>query len=171
VVPFFAGKWYQFRPALKKSSIYVLLSFAVLIIFSCSSTPKVNLDAELKTLRQMDNGWSMVCASKDANSYMTFYDKDAMVIDFNGQVTKDKDALLKSTKEEFALPGISITFNNENASIAECGDIGYTTGTWDMNWDDDKGEQMKAHGPYLVIWKKQIDGSWKAIVDSYWKAQ
>jgi ketosteroid isomerase-like protein len=154
-----------------KSSILVTLSFAVLIIFSCRSTPKVDHDAELKALRQMDNDWSMVCATKDADRYMTFYDKDATVIDFNGHVTKDKDAVLKSVKEEFAMPGISVTFHNENASIAKCGDIGYTTGTWDMQWNDDKGEQMTAHGPYLVIWKKQIDGSWKAIIDSYWKAQ
>jgi ketosteroid isomerase-like protein len=154
-----------------KSSIYVLLSFAVLIIFSCSSTPKGNYDAELKALRQIDNDWSMVCATKDADRYMAFYDKDATVIDFNGQVTKDMDVVKKSVKEEFALPGISISFHNENASVAECGDIGYTTGTWDMQWNGDKGEQMKAHGPYLVIWKKQIDGTWKAIVDSYWKVQ
>jgi ketosteroid isomerase-like protein len=154
-----------------KSSILVVLSYAGFIFSSCNNTPKINLDAELKALRQMDNDWSMVCATKDADRYMTFYDKDATVIDFNGQVTKDKDALLKGMREQYAIPGISMTFHNENASIAECGDIGYTTGTWDMNWDDDKGEQMKAQGPYLVIWKKQIDGSWKAIVDSYWKAQ
>jgi ketosteroid isomerase-like protein len=154
-----------------KTSIYVLLSFAGLFFLSCNNTPKINLEAELKALRQMDNDWSMVCATKDADRYMTFYDKDATVIDFNGQVTKDMDAILKSVTESFAIPGMSMTFHNENASIAKCGDIGYTTGTWDMQWNDDKSEQLKAHGPYLVIWKKQIDGSWKAIVDSYWKVQ
>jgi ketosteroid isomerase-like protein len=40
-----------------------------------------------------------------------------------------------------------------------------------MQMNNEKGEQMKSHGPYLIIWKKQTDGSWKAIVDSYWKAQ
>jgi ketosteroid isomerase-like protein len=67
---------------------------------------------------------------------MDFYDKDAIVIDFNGQVTKDKEALLKSITASFLVPGFSLTFNNENAVVAKAGDLGYTTGSWDMQMNN-----------------------------------
>jgi ketosteroid isomerase-like protein len=154
-----------------KKLIYILFTGTSIFFPSCSNAPKVNLNAELKALRQADNKWSEVSASKDAKSYIDFYDKDAIVIDDNGQITKDKEALLKSVTANFLIPGFSLTFNNENTVVAKAGDLGYTTGSWDMQMNNEKGEQVKAHGPYLVIWKKQVDGSWKAIVDSYWKAQ
>jgi ketosteroid isomerase-like protein len=144
---------------------------ASMIFPSCNNAPKVNLNAELQALRQADNDWSEVSASKDVKRYMNFYDKDAIVIDFNGQITKDKEEVLKGVTASFLIPGFSLTFHNENAVVAKAGDLGYTTGSWDNQWNNDKGELMKAHGPYLVIWKKQVNGSWKAIVDSYWKAQ
>jgi uncharacterized protein (TIGR02246 family) len=132
---------------------------------------QVDLAKEEQALRKLDNDWSEVCAAKDADRYMTFYDNDAMVIDFNGQITKDKDAILKSIKQSFALPGYFLAFLNESAMVATAGDLGYTTGKWDMQYNNDKGEQVKTHGPYVVIWKRQVDGSWKAIVDSYWIAR
>ena len=154
-----------------KNLICILFTVVVTAFFSYSNAQKVNLNAELQALRQADKNWSDISASKDAKRYMDFYDKDAIVIDSNGQVTKDKEAILKSVTASFLIPGFSLTFNNENAVVAKASDLGYTTGSWDMQMNNEKGEQVKSHGPYLVIWKKQVDGSWKAVVDSYWKAQ
>lgn len=154
-----------------KNLICILFTVVITAFFSSSNAQKINLKAESQALREADKKWSEVSASKDTKRYMDFYDKDAIVIDFNGQVTKDKEALLKSITASFSIPGFSMAFSNENAVVAKAGDLGYTTGTWNMQMNNEKGEQVKTHGPYLVIWKKQVDGSWKAIVDSYWKAQ
>jgi ketosteroid isomerase-like protein len=153
-----------------KKLIYSFFIGVSIIFPSCSNAPKINLNAELQALRQADNKWSEVSASKDAKRYMDFYDKDAIAINYNGQI-KDKEALLKSITANLLTPGFSLTFHNENAVVSKAGDLGYTTGSWDMQRTSEEGEQMKAHGPYLVIWKKQVDGSWKAIVDGYWKVQ
>ena len=96
-------------------------------------------------------------------------DKDGIVIDFNGQISQNKDSMLKSLTAEFLTPGYSLSWQIQNAVVAKAGDLGYTNGTWNMQWTTEKGEQVKAQGPYLVIWKKQIDGSWKAVVDCLWK--
>jgi uncharacterized protein (TIGR02246 family) len=154
-----------------KNLISTLFTVIIIAFFSFSNAQKVSLNTELQALRQADKKWSDASASKDAKSYMDFYDKDAVVIDFNGQVTKDKEAILKNVTKSFLIPGFPLTFQNENAVVAKASDLGYTTGSWDMQMNNEKGEQVKSHGPYLVIWKKQVDGSWKAIVDSYWKAQ
>src|SRR5689334_23207042 len=50
------------------------------------------------------------------------------------------------------------------ADVSRSGDLGYTTGPWEFrpNGPDD---QPVAFGQYFTIWKKQRDGSWKAVFD------
>ena len=50
------------------------------------------------------------------------------------------------------------------ADVSRAGDLGYTTGPWEFrpNGPDDK---PIAFGQYFTIWKKQSDGSWKAVLD------
>ena len=154
-----------------KNLIGIFFTLVTIICLSCSNPQKVNLDTEVQALRQAGKSWSEAAISKDAKRYVEFYDKDGIVIEFNGQINQNKDTILKSITSEFLTPGYSLSWNVQNAVVAKAGDLGYTTGSYDMQWTTEKGEQMKEHGPYLVIWKKQVDGSWKAIVDSYWKAK
>jgi ketosteroid isomerase-like protein len=147
------------------------LTVVITAFFSVCNAQKVNLNDELQSLRMSDKKWSDASVSKDVRRYMEFYDKDATVIDNYGHITKDRDTILKNITEFFSMSGFSLTFNNESAVVAKSADLGYTTGTWSMQMNNEKGELMKSSGPYLVIWKKQSDGSWKAIVDSYWNPQ
>jgi len=50
------------------------------------------------------------------------------------------------------------------ADVSRAGDLGYTTGPWEFrtNGPDD---QPVAFGQYFTIWKRQHDGSWKAVLD------
>src|SRR5438094_2680444 len=50
------------------------------------------------------------------------------------------------------------------SDVSRAGDLGYTTGPWEFrpNGPDD---QPVAFGQYFTIWKKQPDGSWKAVLD------
>ena len=152
-----------------KTVVKFFLAFAFLLLFSCSNNRKVNLEAEIQALYKAGQSWSEAAISKDAKRYVEFYDNKGIVIDFNGIISQNKDTILKNLITEFLTPGYNLSWDVQNAVVAKAGDLGYTTGQWNMQWNNEKGEQIKAHGPYLVIWKKQVDGSWKAIVDSYWK--
>ena len=50
------------------------------------------------------------------------------------------------------------------ADVSRVDDLGYTTGAWEFrpNGPDD---QPVAFGQYFTIWKRQRDGSWKAVLD------
>ncbi len=50
------------------------------------------------------------------------------------------------------------------ADVSAAGDLGYTTGPFEFRpgGPDDKPEVF---GQYFTIWKKQSDGSWKAVLD------
>ncbi len=33
--------------------------------------------------------------------------------------------------------------------------------------NDPQGKQMSDHGKYMVVWRKQADGKWKAVGDMF----
>ena len=45
------------------------------------------------------------------------------------------------------------------------GDLGYTFGSNEISLNDAKGARVTTEGEYVTIWRKQADGSWKAVVD------
>jgi ketosteroid isomerase-like protein len=49
------------------------------------------------------------------------------------------------------------------AEVSGAGDLGYTTGPWEYR--EDREAQATTHGNYFTVWKKQPDGSWKAVID------
>ncbi|HEV2855798.1 MAG TPA: nuclear transport factor 2 family protein [Thermoanaerobaculia bacterium] len=50
------------------------------------------------------------------------------------------------------------------ADISLAGDLGYTTGPWEFRSKRDARE-ADAYGYFVTLWKKQRDGSWKAMFD------
>jgi len=49
------------------------------------------------------------------------------------------------------------------AEIARSGDFGYTGGPWELR--PKPGEEPRAFGHYLSVWKKQKDGKWRVVAD------
>ena len=49
------------------------------------------------------------------------------------------------------------------------GDIAYERGTFELTAKDKRGKPTTSKGKYVVVWKKQADGFWKAVAD-IWNA-
>jgi ketosteroid isomerase-like protein len=51
-----------------------------------------------------------------------------------------------------------------HAAISADGKLGWSTGPW--TWSRDSTQKKPdAHGDYMSVWRKQSDGSWKAVLD------
>ncbi|MGH8286688.1 MAG: DUF4440 domain-containing protein [Steroidobacteraceae bacterium] len=59
-------------------------------------------------------------------------------------------------------PGFAIKWTPEKAVVGASGDVGYTTGTYEMT-----AEGATERGKYVTVWKKQSDGSWKVVEDIF----
>ena len=49
--------------------------------------------------------------------------------------------------------------------MGRSGDLAYEIGAWDMRLNDKDGKPVNSKGKYVVVWKKQPSGEWKAVVD------
>ena len=59
------------------------------------------------------------------------------------------------------IPGSPLTWEPTRAEIAASGDLGYTFGNYKIR----TGDEVRSHGVYVTVWKKQPDGSWKYVLD------
>lgn len=51
------------------------------------------------------------------------------------------------------------------AEVSPDGQLGFTFGKWKYNEIDKTGKEISSYGNYVTIWKKQLDGSWKYVLD------
>ena len=123
--------------------------------------------ADEATLRKLDDDWSKAAAAKDVEKTASFYSDDALVMPPNSPVLKGKDAAREMWKSMFAVPGFGGGWRATTVAVAKSGDLGYTTGPYEITETDANGKPMTDKGKYLAVWKKQADGSWKCVADMF----
>ena len=63
-------------------------------------------------------------------------------------------------------PAFSVTFASDKIDTAGSGDLAYARGHFSEKYTDPKTSKvMTDSGSYITVYKKQQDGSWKAVED------
>jgi ketosteroid isomerase-like protein len=52
------------------------------------------------------------------------------------------------------------------ADISISGELGYTYGTYELTYKDEKRISVTRKGTYVSIWKKDKEGKWKFVLDT-----
>ena len=158
-----------------KTAIYFVLSSLVLCS-GCGPQPLskqelLSLDkrtaADEAAIRLADSYWVKAAESKQVDAWMAFYADDAVVLPPNERIATDKDSIRKSVAGLLGLPGLSLSWQPTNVEVARSGDLAYLYGAYVLTFSDAKGKPVTDHGKNIEIWKKQSDGKWKCIVDTW----
>lgn len=83
----------------------------------------------------------------------------------NRPLLTGKSALTKFIAKSFALQHYDIIWQPTNAEVARSGELGYTTGSYEMSFRPPRGKLFFDKGKYVMIWKKQPSGDWKVLFD------
>ena len=124
-----------------------------------------SLAADEAAIRAASAAWSQVSTAKDLDKSVAVYTDDAVQMSPKGPPVHGKDAIRKGWAAMLAMPGPGLSFQTTSVEVARSGDLAYETGTYDFVTADKKGKTNDEKGKYVVVWKKQSDGSWKAAVD------
>jgi ketosteroid isomerase-like protein len=123
-------------------------------------------DAKIEqTLRDLDEQWSKAAAAKDVDKTVSFYSEEVVVMPPNAASATTKEAIRAIWKD--LLTDASISWKTKEVEVAQSGDIGYTSGTYEVIMTDPTGTPVKDRGKYLEVWKKQADGTWKCVSDMW----
>ena len=162
---------------LKRSSAILaagscFLISCVLFVVGCSTTqppaaPPDTRAADEAAVRKADTDWSAAAQSKQADAWVAFYTDDTVVLPPNDKMTSGKENIRKVVGELLAMPGLVISWEPAKVEVARSGDLAYTYGTYQLAFNDPKGKPVTDHGKYAEVWKKQADGGWKCVLDTW----
>jgi uncharacterized protein (TIGR02246 family) len=147
-----------------KKPVIVFMVVSFLFEFACKN-PNVDQANEIKLLRQTTDSLLTALSSKDAESFVKYYDTDALFISNESGQHSGKDDIKKSYGAGFALPGFYISGSIQVVEVAKSGDIGYTLVPWDSYFIPESGEKVERKGLNLLVWRKQVNGTWRVIID------
>jgi uncharacterized protein (TIGR02246 family) len=122
--------------------------------------------AEEAAIRAASAAWSQAATSKDLDKAVSFYTDAALILPEKAPAVRGNENIRKHWAPLLALPGPGLSWQTSSLDVARSGDLAYETGTYNFVTTDKKGKSTDNKGKYLVIWKKQTDGSWKVAVDT-----
>ena len=132
----------------------------------CQSAVDNSANAEKEVLAA-DMAWAEAFASKDISAYLAFVEPTASIQQPNGPTVTGTEEIRALIEGFYALPNLSGTWKPVDAKASRSGDLAYTTGTYELSYSDSTGATMTDRGKYLEVWRKQSDGSWKMIAESF----
>ena len=118
-------------------------------------------------IRNTVAAWSDAAGSKDIDKWLSFYTDDASVLPFNAPICTGKAQIRQVVSQLNSDPGYSLRFGSTRVEVARSGELAYEIGTFDLTLNDDTGKPKASRGKYVVVWKKQPDGTWKAAADIF----
>jgi uncharacterized protein (TIGR02246 family) len=149
----------------RHARIPLAAAFALLVAAPLALSAHVAPDA--RALAQLDAEWSQAAAAKDVERVASFYADDALAYPPGEPIADGKAAAKKVWAGYFSDPTFAISWKTQHAEVS--GQLGYTSGTSETSVAGPDGKTVRVTGKYLVVWRKQRDGGWKAIHD-VWNA-
>lgn len=150
-----------------KRSIAVFCTTALVALVAGCSEPAANTDADVKALKDNEVQWNKDYEAKDAAKITAHYADDAVLMNPGMPASKGKAAIQKTITDMAGDPALSLKFEADHVEVAKGGDVGYTQGHYTMTMTDPATKKpMNDHGSYVTVYKKQADGSWKAVQDA-----
>jgi uncharacterized protein (TIGR02246 family) len=137
-----------------------------LVIAGCNATPVDTRAADEATIRSLDAQWSKTAAAHDLNGTLSYYSDDAVLLPANLPIANTKDAI-RTVWAELAAPTSDISWQVTKVDVAKSGDLAYCFGTYTLNMKDPQGKAISDKGKFMEVWKKQADGNWKTVADTY----
>ena len=148
-------------------TLLLLAPLAFLITACGPQTQPDTRAAEEAAIKALDEQWSATAGKNDVDGTVAFYSDDAVLLPPNAAIATDK----KSIRESWAGllgPNTAVSWKVTKVEVAKSGELGYLYGTYALSIKDPKGgPAIEDKGKILEIWKKQADGKWKCIVDTY----
>lgn len=158
------------RHASRRWTLSILIALAACLAACEQPPPKLPPEThagELSSLRSVDLQWSRAADAQTADRFVAFFAEHAIFLPPNLPAMTSKEAIQRWMSNLMATPGYALSWEPTKVGVSASGDLGYTTGVYQLKLTGPKGNPVSDHGKYLTVWKKQHDGSWRAVADTF----
>lgn len=135
-----------------------LVYFAFLTVGSGISAQTIDRQAALDAIVATEHAFARMASEKGVReAFLTYLAEDSVL--FRPDPVPGREA----TRARPATPAL-LTWYPVYAEVSLAGDLGYDTGPWELR-PQGKDDPNVLYGTFMSIWKKQADGSYRAVID------
>lgn len=145
---------------------YIAIALAAFLVAACNG-PQAGHDDPKAAIRAADEKLQQAVANGDLERIMSFYADDAVMLPAAEPIVTGKEAIRAEWKHVLGIPGMENVSTLKHVDVSSSGDMGYSRGTYMSRMVGTKGEPLIEPGKWVSIWKKQNDGDWRIVVDTY----
>ena len=137
----------------------------VLLALSPVYSKPADVAAEREAIIRTEAAFQRARAERGMEGWLEFFADDTALIAPGSELVFSKQAMREKLTREGWNPQLLLEWHPVKVDVAASADIAYSVGTWRMTGTDAKGGKVSLTGKYLTVWKKQADGSWRAVAD------
>jgi ketosteroid isomerase-like protein len=152
---------------LRLGLLVMCAGLSVLLVSCTNATPDTH-DADVSALKDTEAAWVKDAATKDVEKWVAHYTDDASVLLPETPILTGKDPIRGGIRPMISDPNFAVTFGATKVDVAKSGDLGYTQGTYSLTLSNPKTKAPYVEkGKYLTVYRKQADGTWKSVEDTF----
>jgi ketosteroid isomerase-like protein len=143
---------------------FVLAAFALIVLAGCQSRVGPLTDEDIAALNALRAAYRQAAIEGTPNALSAVYAEDAVVWSPNKPAIEGRDAIRAINEPT---PGVTIQhLALSSIEIDGYGDLAFDRGTYSFTVVTDEAEEpISVVGKYLVIARKQADGTWLWTLD------
>ena len=118
-------------------------------------------------VRKADADWNAAAHDAGVDAWMAFYADDAIVLLPRDRLASGRPLVRESVSRLLARPGVSFDWHPLKLKVSASGDLAYALDAYELSFVGAQGAPVVIRGSVVEIWRKQADGAWKCIVDTW----
>ena len=152
---------------MKLSFAAVCAAGVAVFLTSCAPAPPPDThDADVQAIKDNEAQWNKDFQAKDVDKLVAHYVDDATVMNPGTPPAVGKEAIRAMLKEMVGDSALMLGFQTSRVEVAKSGDLAFTQGSYTMTMTNPATKKpMNDKGSYVTGYRKQADGSWKAVSD------
>jgi uncharacterized protein (TIGR02246 family) len=145
----------------------LLLILAACCCVSCQKEPIDTRAKDERAIRDADAATLKAAQANDVNGAVANYADDADWLPPNAPMVHGKTAIRAGWAKLVGNPGFTIDWQINKLEVGRVGDLAYTIYAYQMTLDGANGRPITDQGKDMAVWKKQSDGAWKMVADTF----
>jgi uncharacterized protein (TIGR02246 family) len=151
-------------------SVRMVLAGAFLVALLPSATGQQASDTRAMAeaaIRAADAAGLKAAQAKDVAGATANYADDASWLPPNAPIVQGKEAIRNAWAQFLSIPGLKIDWQIIKVDVSQAGDMAYTLYKYNMTMAGPNGSPINDRGKDMSVWKKQSDGAWKMVADTF----
>lgn len=142
------------------------LTFATILALGAVLWSGAQADEVRDTLFQAEQKWADLFNAQDAAGLAATYSEDGMRLPPDASRVQGRKAIEAHLQEEFDAGVTNVELEPLEVGHAG-GDMAWLLGNWSVEFPTDKGDMGIANGNYLMVYRKEADGVWRTVVETW----